>query len=290
MFKPLQIVDPVLLNLPGFRPLELVQLSDGRGTPGWFAIKACGFETEIAAREEGKRFGAALLLAGAIEQVGIDMGFDRSDMTFFEGFRSATKRSTGRELLADVHGLMTFEQDTVAIAWQEMMFRVTLSVEGFQGRLATWLNYSRVTDRQRICAALLNDSFFATSGESQFILRISAVEALCAQDELPAEYQEAIKRLSEHLSQLSLSSEVRGTISQWLRSRGMVSVNAALRQKFSSALPGEWQNFSKLYSCRSRLLHDGLGRGQLREEAAEALRIGIAILKADLSAAPLPRS
>jgi hypothetical protein len=71
---------------------------------------------------------------------------------------------------------MTFEKDTVIIDRMVLRLSGSLNERMFEERVTPWATRGEsLTERQRNCAALLNDSFFTTNTEGQFILRISAV-------------------------------------------------------------------------------------------------------------------
>jgi hypothetical protein len=130
---------------------------------------------------------------------------------------------------------------------------------------------------------LLNDADFAETAEAQLILRISAIEALCPQPSLGPEYQWVIESLQGRLFQLLVDQEVKDISKMWLDEKRRLGALAALRKKFDALLPGQWSTFKKrLYDARSKLLHNGEGRGKLGNEATEARKIGVALLTADL--------
>jgi hypothetical protein len=140
-----------------------------------------------------------------------------------------------------------------------------------------------LTERQRVCAALINDSFFVTQTEGQFILRISAVEALCDQTDLDAHYQAAIDSLEQHLGELTLDGDIRKPLQQMLMNAKRKSLRQAYKSKFRSLLsPAKAKAFDNLYDKRSKLVHDGIGRGELNEANNEALQLATELLEADL--------
>ena len=90
---------------------------------------------------------------------------------------------------------------------------VPISPADFEQRLRDWAEPSSgLTERQRISAALINDLFFVPQTEGQFILRISAVQALCDQGERDARYQTAIEQLEHQLAGQTLDEDVRKTL------------------------------------------------------------------------------
>jgi hypothetical protein len=69
--------------------------------------------------------------------------------------------STGRELRAETHGLMVYEEDTVSIVGMNAQGSDLLAPQALEERLTMWVGATgALTERLRNCAVLLNDSFF----------------------------------------------------------------------------------------------------------------------------------
>jgi hypothetical protein len=112
---------------------------------------------------------------------------------------------------------------------------------------------------------------------------ISAVEALCDQSDVGAEYQAAIVEIEAFVADQSLSPDVRKTITQSLSFQKKQSLRQSYMTKFRALLSEDQAKaFDALYRKRSTLVHDGRGRGQLNEAANEALDLAVALLAADL--------
>jgi hypothetical protein len=286
MCTPLQIEgdEYATLDIPGLPPVKATAQGNSQGIGTWIIFKGCGFDTEDAAQRAGKEFGDALLVTGAIGMLGIDIGFSRSTLRFSRQIHEAVQREAGRELRAEMHGLMTFEEDTLSIVGISAHGSSTVSKDGFQGRFAPWIASKKsLTERQRNCAALLNASFFVADIEAQFILRVSAVEALCDQADVGAEYHDVIRSLKDHLAGLSIEASTRATVEQWLENAGRQSLRQSYMAKFRGLLSeAEAKAFDELYKRRSKLVHDGLGRGELSQASDDALRLAIALFEAEL--------
>lgn len=274
----------IVLTFPGSLPVEATVQGDAFPIGKWVIFKGCGFDTEEVALREGRKFGDALSVAGAIGKLGIDVGFSRSTLQFSVQVHDAERHQSGRELRAEVHGLMTFEKDTLRIVGMDARGSATINREGFQERLAPWIAYQRpLNERERNCAALLNDSFFVSNTEGQFVLRISAIESLCDQSDVGVEYQSAIQNLEDHLATLSIEAGTRSTVARWLKNARRKSLRQSYMAKFRTLLTQKDANaFDDLYDKRGKLLHDGLGRGELSEASAETLQLGVALLEAEL--------
>jgi hypothetical protein len=250
----------------------------------WVTAKIEGFDTEYEARKAGLQLGDTLLIVGAVTKLGIDIGFSRSTLQFSKEIHQAVREKTGRELRTEIHGLMVYEKDTVGIVGMQAQGSVLIGTKAFEERLCDWIKPSTaLTERQRNCAALINDSFFVTQTEGQFILRVSAVEALCDQTVRHAVYQAAITELEQHLAAQALDDEVRETLQRTLANAKRQSLRSAYMTKFRTLRSAaEAKAFDEINQKRSKLVHDGIGRGELREATDAALQLAVDLLQAEL--------
>ena len=146
---------------------------------------------------------------------------------------------------------MVYEKDTVCLMGMQARGSALIPLRVLEQRLADWIDLS-LTDQQRICAALINDSFFVPHPEAQFILRIFAIEALCAQPP-----------------------------TQGKRKRS--SPRQICKSKFRTLrLTSEAKAFDALYDLRCDFVHEGKGRGKLVEANNTALQLATDLLEADL--------
>lgn len=270
-----------------FADFPAITLEPGEETQAggqWVIAKLDGFGTEEEARSAGERLGDVLLVAGAISKLGIDVGFNRSTVQFFSAFLDAISVTKGTEQRAETHGLMVYEKDTVEILHMQIRMRVVLGVKGFRERLSPWTKLSSsLTYRQRNCAALINDSFFVNRAEAQFVLRISAVEALCEPIDRESQYLSGIADLEKYLAQQKLSMEIRTALQQTLEKAKLPTTRSAYLAKFRTLCSErEAKAFDELYRKRSKLLHSGLGRGELQEAANDALDLAVRVLEAEV--------
>jgi hypothetical protein len=262
--------------------VEVVGPAHPMGT--WVTFRAWGFDTEDAARAAGEKLGDALTMVGAIEKLGIDLGFSRSTLRFSQDVLDAMRRVDGRETRTEVHGLMTYQKDTVRIIGTDARGSATIATGQLQSHVARWLpGATPLTERQRTCAALLNDSHFAASLEAQFILCVSAVEALCEQGPAADAYNDLVDDLLKRLGTMSAEQELRAKLASHLHNAKRQSIGESFREKFLKHL-GQDQAaaFTKLYRLRSSFLHDGQGRGDLQPHANEARDLATALLAAEV--------
>jgi len=276
--------EPLTLSIPGLPPVLFEVEGEAFPTGHWIVAKIDGFDTEQAAREAGQALGDVLLVSGALGKLGIDIGFSRSTLSFSQQIADRISADTGRELRTEVHGLMVYEKDSVCIVGMEARGSAQITPEGFGARLVeSSLSASKLTERQRNCAALINDSFYVPRIEGQFILRISAVEALCDQKARDPRYLEAIEALERQLGEAMLDGDIRETLQRMLGNAKRESLRLAYMTKFRSLRsPEEAKQFDALYQLRSKLVHDGLGRGTLDEASNAALQLATDLLEAEL--------
>ncbi len=205
---------PVDVAIPGLPAVTFEMGEEAYPVGQWAIARIGGFATEEEARKVGQRLGDILLVVGAVTRLGIDVGFSRLSMIRFgEAARAAVRKETGEELRGETHGLMVYEEGAVAFVHFQARGSVLISADDFEKRLGNWAEPSSgLTERQRNCAALINDSLFVPQTEGQFILRISAVEALCEQTVRDARYLSAIEQLEQQLASQTLDEEIRETL------------------------------------------------------------------------------
>jgi hypothetical protein len=278
--------DAVTLVLPELPSLTATVDADAYPAGRWVIFKACGFETDEAARLAGEQFGETLLVAGALTKLGIDLGFSRSTLQFSEAFHQAAQQVSGRELRSEVHGLMTFEENTIQFIGLDARASSTLSRNTFEDHLRNWKFVGGwLTERQRNCASLLNDSFFVSNTEGQFVLRISAVEALCDQTDVGSAYKEAIQRIEDQVVLLPMDDDTREAVRRMLANARRESVGQSYLRKFRKlCTDADAKAFHALYGKRSKFLHDGFGRGDLTQASNKALQLAVDLLEAELRA------
>ena len=139
-----------------------------------------------------------------------------------------------------------------------------------------------------MAAELLNGSFFETSPEARFLLRVSAVEALCPQADQTDAFRTVVKIVLVSIPKDAPPSD-RDQIEQALgRLAKRQPVTSAYKSKIKQLLGDDKaEKFEDLYSLRSSFLHDGSGRGTLDGAAGAALEIGLELLLADIAQSSL---
>src|SRR5271166_6227526 len=163
LLTPLQVNKgtPVDVAIPGLPSVTFEMGEEAYPVGHWAIAQIGGFATEEEASKVGRRLGDILLVVGAVTKLGIDVGFSRpSTVQFGEAVRAAIRKETGEELRGETHGFMVYEEEG-AVAFMNFQARgsVQISAGAFEERLGNWAEPSSgLTERQRNCAALINDS------------------------------------------------------------------------------------------------------------------------------------
>lgn len=179
---------------------------------------------------------------------------------------------------------MTYEKDSTLIVGLEAHGSSTIKSEVLEEAL-TECSDALSTEQHRNCAALINDSFFVSNTEGQFILRVSAIEALCDQTGVDERFKEVVESLEQHLRSLSMDDTTRETIARRLKDLKRKSLRQSYMEKFRTLLSQQAaSDYDQLYRLRSKFLHEGLGRGTLSDASNRALSLAVALYKAELFA------
>jgi hypothetical protein len=122
------------------------------------------------------------------------------------------------------------------------------------------------------------------SPEASFLLRVSAVEALCTR----AEQTEAFRDLIESTLASIPAEGSNQDRNQIKEARKRIAKRQSVRSAYTSKIKrllgdGNAKRFEGLYERRSDFLHDGRGRGTLGEDVNVALDISLALLLADIA-------
>jgi len=281
---PLFEGEPIVLTFPRFSEVSVSYERDDARLGKWVIFTAGGYFDEAGAISAGQQFSNALVLAGAIGRVGVDMGYNRSTLRFSKQVHEAVKEIDGAELRAEVHGLTTFEEGAVQFISMSATATVSSPTGALNGMIAVWLDLGIIlTERQRNCAALLNDSFFVQNIEGQFVLRVSAVESLCEQTDVGSEYLTVLDAISEFVKCQVIEPTERETVDRMLVNARRASIRQAYMRKIRAALGDECaRRFDQLYKKRGALVHEGRGRGELLLASTEVFDLAVKLLEKDV--------
>jgi hypothetical protein len=229
---------------------------------GWLAIESRGYATFEEADNSGVRVQDALLMGAAKREVGVEF--------------------TGRGAVSSVSVFGGGQHDIVdpgaplpvPLKGPELIDIVTTAVE----------STSELTPNQRVAAELLNDSFFDMLPEARFLLRVSAVEALCPQADQTEAFRDLVDRVLASIP-ADASNQIKEALERVAKRQ---SVRSAYMSKIKQLLGNDKaKQFDALYRRRSDFLHDGAGRGTLGEAANAALEICWKLLLADIGGAQI---
>jgi hypothetical protein len=245
----------------GFKPPLQFSKADGMNTAdGWLVVKSSGYADVREAEARGELFRDGLLLVAARQKVGVE---------FYLRGANPIYAYSGQMNLVDP-GLPL----PVVLTNDELKEVLGAAVESAMS----------LTPNQRVAAELLNDSFFDMPPEARFLLRVSAIEALCPQQDQSAAFKKIVKKLKALIpKEISVSdrNQIEGSLNS-LAARQ--SVGSAYKAKIKRLLGDDKRKqFDGLYKLRSNFLHDGDGRGTLDAAAEKALELGLELLLADIA-------
>lgn len=230
---------------------------------GWLAIESRGYSSFDEARVAGEGAEGALLMAVAKRQavIGIEL--------VGRGTPGPAVFPEGQVEIVDPGAPLP-----TPLKAQELIDTVTAAFE----------SASVLTPNQRVAAELLNDSFFLMSPEARFLLRVSAVEALCPQADQTKVFSALVDRVIAAIPAEAENQDQHQIKEALSRVAKRQSVRSAYMSKIRQLLCNEKANrFDDLYAKRSKFLHDGRGRGTLGEAANAALEICRELLLADIA-------
>jgi hypothetical protein len=251
----------------------------------WLVARSCGYASEQESRENGERLRTALILTGAINRRGVDCGFDRPGMQFSKNIIDAIRERDGVEMRGSMHGLDVFDERKVVHVTMNAKGAVQSSSEAFHSAVedALRLSSSKMSERQQICAALINDSLFVPNMDVRFVMCVSAVEALCDQGDIDEDYRSLIDRVLEQVQNMRASRTDKKILSDSLRFQKKQSIRNVYMTKIRNLIGTDAaKQFDKMYQFRSKFVHDGLGRGKISEYFDGVMDIATKLLKADV--------
>ena len=259
----------------------------------WLVARSCGYASEQEARENGERLCAALTFTGAINRRGVDCGFDRPGMQFSKNIIDVIRERDGVEIRGSMHGLDVFEEHKVVHVTMNAQGTVRSSSKAFHSTVedALRLSSGKLSERQQICAALIDDSFFVPNMDVRFVMCVSAVEALCDQGDVDEDYRSFIERVLKQVQKMRASLTDKKILSDSLRFQKKQSIRKSCMTKIKNLIGTDAaKQFDKMYQLRSKFVHDGLGRGKISEYFDGVLNIAAGLLKADVAQSKLARS
>jgi hypothetical protein len=243
------------------RPLEFFRPHGMNTYDGWLAVKSCGYANFGEAEASGALFHDGLLIVAAKQKLGVEF--------YLRGAYGIHVNSGQMELSDPGLPLPT------VLTNNDLKEMLGATVE----------SAAPLTTNQRVAAELLNDSFFNMSPEASFLLRVSAVEALCPQADQTDAFRTIVDSVLTSTSILKdAPSSDQDQIEQALkRLAKRQSVRSAYMSKIKQLIGDDKaKQFETIYEQRSKFLHDGAGRGALGAPSDAALELGLELLLADI--------
>lgn len=202
-----------------------------------YSIEISGFPTASEAEDAGMRIAQALLLMAVSLDFGLRLNYHSHEPpTIFD--RTA---STG--FAASAEGFASWPQNVV--------------LEELSHALRAPLKDRRLLLSMELFVAATLES----NDRARFVMAVSALEPLAAQQSLGPEVSSVIDNLANELAQVTT---INSAIKESLRGRLLLlkheSVRQALKRVCSAWLPndpGAWQKLDQAYALRSELLHEG---------------------------------
>jgi len=260
-------IEEVFDATPLKRPLLLYRPDGMNSHDGWLAVKSCGHADHREAEANAVRLQEGLLIVAAKQKVGVELYLGGAIHT----------RPQGSQL--EVRDLGLPLPTFIKIDELKDMLVLSAAVQGD----------ASLTPNQRVAAQLLNDSFFffRMSSDASFLLRVSAVEALCPQADQTDAFRATVDSVIASIPKDAPNSDQKQIKDALDRLAARQSVRSACKSRIKQLIGNDKaKEFETLYGQRSDFLHDGKGRGTLGAAADAALEIGLELLLADIEHSP----
>jgi hypothetical protein len=241
------------------RPLRLSR-AYGMNTD-WLVVESCGYANDAEAKGSGELFHDGLLIVAANRRVGVEF--------YLRVGHNGIHVYGGQGDLSDPGPPMP-----TPLTKGDLKATLDAAVG----------SATPLTENQRVAGALLNDSMFKMTPEASFVLRVSAIEALCPQPRQTEAFKTMVKGLIASIPEKT-SSDDRDQIERTLKMlAARKSVGGTCRSKIRDLMGDDKaKQFQNIYDQRSKFLHNGEGRGNLDGPAVEALDLGLELLLADMT-------
>lgn len=251
---------------------------------GSMVLHGSGWKDADDAECVGAFYADVLSRTYARLRLGADFGSRAAKSVFTEAGLALLGEKTGRPRLNDVHGLMIYEKTSRPnLVFMTMQVDLTrgVSVEQFLSVFEVALSRPRnIDDRERVALELFNVSFFQASVDSRFLLLMSGLEALIAQNPRSEEVGSLVSALIATVdANTQVSEGEQNAIKQALGQLRRESISQSGRRLVSESLDGKTYGgidpakfFSRSYRLRSRLVHGELpfpSRAEVSSAAAQ---------------------
>jgi len=249
------------LALPGFDNSLRVNVTSQGGSKAKnrLTITHGRFLTAEDALAAGKPLKQALLLAGLLFDIGIDVGNE----AVLSGPAHRADGKVDESLQPDVHGLLVYPEGSSQVwfgFFGEYSVETPITPASFQSKIAEcFFPKHSIGDKVMLAAQLFSQSFFLTSAKARFITLISAVEVLAEPKESSARIVELVSGLlTTAQAATGVDADEQQSLVDRLRYLKRESIGAACRRLVAKNLGSDkGKLFRKLYDIRSMLVHKG---------------------------------
>ncbi|PKQ33916.1 MAG: hypothetical protein CVT61_13875 [Actinobacteria bacterium HGW-Actinobacteria-11] len=229
-------------------------------------FRGSGYATPDAAERRGTHLCFALRLAALRAGVGLDFMERQSFLSLSSHALEAANAAAPENVRAinehagvHVHRtdeqLVTFEAHGVG--------HISTPRASVVSHFEDALREAVPTERARLAFDLYSQSSHARGTDARFLTLVSAVEALVAPGEVPAEEQELLAELARQIENSSviedlgrraaMANRVRGLRRETVRSAGLRLVQQLEPRRYAGMTPVKF--FDRVYELRSRLSH-----------------------------------
>jgi len=227
-------------------------------------LRGDGYSSEEEARTEGEQLKDVLILAFARLHIGADFGDRASKGWVTHAGLQMLEQQTGKRVLNDVHGLMTFETEPSPqfVATQAEAV-ITKGQEKFVQalRLAFELR-TKLRPEDHLAFDLFSASFFEPSADARLLMLMMAVETLLNPSPRSDETQQHVDVLIRLTNDSSILTEkekqsLTGSL-RWLYKESISQAGRKLADRLTghSYLNLEAKDFfTYCYGLRSKLVH-----------------------------------
>jgi hypothetical protein len=243
------------------RPLQLSRAYGMNTNDGWLVAKSCGYANHGEAKASGELFHDGLLIVAATQKVGVE---------FY--------------MRVGPNGIHVYPGGQMELLDPGLPLPIPLTKDDLKATIdAALQGATPLTANQRVAGELLNDSLFNMAPEASFLLRVSAIEALCPQPGQTEAFRTLVNGLIASIPKETSDAD-RDQVERALKMlAARQSVRSACRSKIKLLIGADKvKQFETIYDQRSKFLHDGAGRGTLGAPAEAVLELGLELMLADI--------
>lgn len=257
-------------------------------------FRSVGFESEDGARAAGEVFLRWLQAASALGSFAFDFGQGRERQKSWLGDETrAELERGGTYVVDDIHGLVVFEERGNRPIRVSLRASPTVQQQSdaLRNRLEDVASGPLPEERVALAAALVSLSQFIASRTMSFLILVTAAEVLAQR---PARQGPAASMIGEFINQATQAvasldeperSSMRSVVGA-LKDLKRESIGRSIRELAAKARPGDpnaTRLATRIYTCRSELLHDGVSHEDPWELLSETRQLLIDMLVVSLA-------